>query len=72
MPLKKKPNETKAIKGYLHDVKAKVLDREIVGSEFELKSRYCIHFGTNTHGKGMNLLYPNYGINSVTAVLLQE
>ena len=34
----------------------KVMDCEIVESEFKLKSRYYIHFRTNTFGKSMNPL----------------
>ena len=34
----------------------KVLNGNIVVSEFELKSRYYVHFRTNTLGKGMNTL----------------
>ena len=32
----------------------KVLDCRIMVSEFELQSRYYVHFRTNTLGKGMN------------------
>ena len=35
-----------------------VLNCKIVVSEFELKSRYYIHFRANTLGKDMNLLIP--------------
>ena len=38
------------------DVMAKVFDFSLVVSEFELQSRYCAHFRTNTLGKGMNPL----------------
>ena len=38
-------------------------------SEFKLQSCYCIHFQTNTLGKGMNPL--SYGLNRITAVLLK-
>ena len=34
-------------------VMVKVLDRGIVVSEFELQSRYFVHFQTNTLEKGM-------------------
>ena len=34
----------------------KALDGGIVVSEFELQSRYYVHFRTNTLGKGMNPL----------------
>ena len=44
----------------------------IVISEFELQSRYYIHLWTNTLGKGMNPHPPSYGLNSTTAVLLEE
>ena len=37
-------------------VVAKVLDCDIIVSEFELQFRYYIHFGINTVGKGMNSL----------------
>ena len=33
----------------------KAMDNGIVVSEFELQSRYNVHFRTNTIGKGMNL-----------------
>ena len=32
----------------------KAMDSEIVVSEFELQSRYYVHFRANTLGKGMN------------------
>ena len=35
---------------------AKAMDSGIVVSEFELQSRYYVHFRTNTLEKGMNLL----------------
>ena len=37
-------------------IMVKVLDCEIVVSEFELQSCYYAHFWANTLGKGMNLL----------------
>ena len=37
-------------------VMVKAMDWEIVVSEFELHSRYYVHFWTNTLGKGMNPL----------------
>ena len=37
-------------------VMVKVMECGIVESEFELQSRYYIHFRTNNLGKGMNLL----------------
>ena len=40
-------------------VTVKAIDCEIVVSEFELQSRYDVHFRTNTLGKGMNpLIHP--------------
>ena len=49
-----------------------VLDSDIVVREFELQSRYNVHFRINTLGKGMNLLnLPCTELNSITAVLLQ-
>ena len=35
----------------------KMMDCEIVESEFELQLRYYVHFQTNTLGKGMNPLF---------------
>ena len=35
-----------------------MLDSDIVVSEFELQSRYYIHFWTNTPGKDMNSSIP--------------
>ena len=35
---------------------AKVLDCDIVVSDFELQSRYYVHYQTITLGKGMNAL----------------
>ena len=44
-------------------VRVKMMDGGIVVSEFELKSRYYVHFRTNTLGKGMNpiILHPTMG-----------
>ena len=40
----------------------KAMDYEIVVSEFELQSRYYVHFRANTLGKGMNpLILPDIG-----------
>ena len=40
----------------------KALDYGIVVSEFELQSRYYVHFRTNNLGKGMNpLILPALG-----------
>ena len=40
----------------------KAMDGGIVVSEFDLQSRYYIHFRTNTFGKGMNLIiFPAIG-----------
>ena len=40
----------------------KAMGGGIVASEFELQSRYCIHFQTNTFGKGINpLILPAMG-----------
>ena len=49
------------------------MDCEIVVREFELQSRYYVHFQANTLGKGMNPTHPpSYGLNSTTTVLLGE
>ena len=38
------------------------MDCEIVVTEFELQSRYYVHFRTNALGKGMNpLILPAFG-----------
>ena len=43
-------------------VTVKVMDCRIVVSEFEPQFCYCIHFWTNTLGKGMNsLILPAMG-----------
>ena len=39
-------------------VVANELDCDIVVTKFELQSLYCVHFRTNTLGKGMNYLIP--------------
>ena len=55
-------------------VMVKSLDCRIVVSEFELQSRYYVHFWTNTFGKGMNpLILPSMGyLNGTTTVLLKK
>ena len=43
-------------------VMVKAMDCRIVVSEFELQSRYYVHFRTNTLAKGMNpLILPAMG-----------
>ena len=37
-------------------VMVNVLDSDIVVSEFELRSRYYVHFLSNTRGKSMHIL----------------
>ena len=45
-------------------VKAKVMDRWIVVSEFELQSHYYVHFQTNTVWERYEPPYPpSYGLN---------
>ena len=47
---------------YPRGIMVKAMDCRIVISEFELKSRYYVHFRTNTLGKGMNpLILPVMG-----------
>ncbi len=59
--------------GVSRGVMVKAMVCEIVAREFELQSRYYVHFRTNTLGKGMNPLYPpSYELNSTTTVLLGE
>ena len=54
-------------------VMVKAMDSGIVVCEFELQSRYYVHFQTNTLGKGIEPPYPpSYGLNSTTTVLLGE
>ena len=58
--------------GNLRGVMAKVLDCEIVVSEFELQSVYYVHFWTNSFGKDMNLsILACNGLNNTTTILLQ-
>ena len=47
----------KGKRGNPRGVVANVLDCDIVVSEFELLSRYYVHFRTNALGKGMNFTY---------------
>ena len=49
-----------------------VLDWCLEVSEFELQSRYYLHFGRVLLGQVWTLLYLSYGVNSIIAVLLQE
>ena len=57
-------------KGNLRGVKAKMLDCDLEVNDFELQSCSCIHFLTNTLGKGVN---PSTSVlNSITAVFQQE
>ena len=44
------------ISGCHRGVMINVLDYGFVVSEFELQSRYYVHFRTNTLGKGMNFV----------------
>ena len=44
--------------GVSRSVVACVPDFDIVVSEFELQSQYCVRFQTHTLGKGMNPLIP--------------
>ena len=48
--------------GVPRGVMVKAMDYEIVVNEFELQSRYYVHFRANTLGKGMNpLILPAMG-----------
>ena len=50
---------------------AKVLDYNIIVSEFKLPSCYYIYFWTNTLGKGIEPPYSScYGLNNTTAIFL--
>ena len=42
--------------GVPRGVMIREMDCRIVVSEFELQTRYYVHFRTNTQGKGMNTL----------------
>ena len=45
-----------------HSVMVKATDSGIIESEFDLQSRYYVHFQTNTVGKGINsLILPTMG-----------
>ena len=52
----------------------KMLDYDLKVREFKLQSWYYVHFTNNILGKDMNpVITPaSYGLNSLTAVLLQE
>ena len=72
--------DEKALMGYLYNetwircpggVMAKAMDCGIVVSEFELQSRYYIHFRINDLEKGMKPYPPSYGLNSIATVLLE-
>ena len=56
----------------LGGIVANVLDCGLEVSEFELQLRCYVQFWTNALGKGINSLSLSYGLNSITAVLLQE
>ena len=61
------------VQGCLSDVVAKVLDCKIVVCEFELQSRYYVHFRTKTFEKTMSTFIPScYGLNSTFTILLQK
>ena len=53
----------------LHGVVAKMLDFNILVSEFELLSCYYVHFRTNTIGNGMNFLKLYYSYSSARMAL---
>ena len=51
----------------------KELDCGIVVREFELQSRYYVHFRTNSLGKSVNPIYlPSYGLSSTITILLNR
>ena len=55
----------------VHDVVAKIMDRDIVVNEFELYSHYYVHFRTKTLGKDTTpFTPPSYRLNSTNIVLL--
>ena len=54
-------------------VMVKAMDFRIVVCEFEFKSRYYVHFRTNTLRKWYEPPYPpSYGLNSITTILLES
>ena len=57
-----------------HGIVAILLDCDILVNEFELQLWYCIHFWTNTLGKGMSSLIPlpSYELNNTSTILLQK
>ena len=50
------------------NLEANVLGCDIKVSEFELQSRYYVHFRANTQRKVWNPLSFSYGLNSITTV----
>ena len=54
--IKKTPIKCHLVGGCPRGVMVKAMDCGIVVHEFELQSRYYIHFQANTLGKGMNPL----------------
>ena len=67
MPLKQR-NQTKP-----KSVMAEVLGCNLEVCEFKVQSHCYFYLQTNTTEKGMTLLIPpSYGLNSITAVHLQE
>ena len=59
------------MKGSLWSVVAKVLNYEIVVSEFEIQSRYYVHFQINNYGKDITPNQPISELNSTATVLLK-
>ena len=54
-----------------HQEVVNVLDCYIIIKEFELQSRYVVHFGTNTLEKGYETSnIPSYGLYNTITVLL--
>ena len=70
MPLNKETNLSLKVGRNLRGLVANMLNCDLMVNEFELWSRYYVHFWINPFGNAMNSLYPpSYGLNSITAVL---
>ena len=69
MPLKSKYD-----KGVLYVIEANILGYNILVSDFELQSRYYVHFRANTFGKGMKplILPPSMGSSTRTPLALNN
>ena len=70
LPLLPSPHWSRMFMESSHGVMAKVLDCGLKVNKFRLQSCCYIYFQTNTVRKGMNSLFSQLWVNSITAVLL--